>query len=115
MSTSPSDHPDRYQLFEAARRRVGWTIDQLWISYLALGGTLVLFDLDGYLAGLMPLPAGQQEVLACALNERSADLGHSDRIPHRTVHALSGPMAAALEDLLGLLHLTDEPEAPDRS
>jgi hypothetical protein len=75
----------RHQLFEAARRSADWTIEQLWIDYLAVGGTLLVFDLDAYLAGLMPLPPGQQDVLACALNERLTDLHHPTRLAYLTV------------------------------
>jgi hypothetical protein len=82
--TSPAGEPDRYQLFEAARRSAGWTVEQLWIHYLALGGSLVFFDLDAYLAGLTPLAPGQQDVLACTLNERLADLHHTTWVPYLT-------------------------------
>jgi hypothetical protein len=74
----------RHQLFAAARRSAGWTVEQLWLHYLALGGTLVVFDLEAYLAGLMPMPAPQQDVLACALNERLADLHQPARVPYLT-------------------------------
>lgn len=72
----------RHRLFEAARRDAGWSVDELWIAYLAYGGILVIFDLDAYLHGLMPMPAGQQEVLACVLNERLDDLDHPTHIPY---------------------------------
>jgi hypothetical protein len=75
----------RHQLFEAARCSADWTIEQLWIDYLAIGGTLLVFDIDAYLAGLMPLPPAQQDVLACALNERLTDLHHPTRLPYLTV------------------------------
>jgi hypothetical protein len=75
----------RHQMFEAARRSADWTVDELWVDYLALGGTLVVFDLDAYLAGLMPMPSGQQDVLACALNERLTDLSDKVRLPYLTV------------------------------
>jgi len=81
---SSADDPGRHQLFEAAQAEVDWTVEQLWIAYLALGGTLVYFDLDAYLAGLMPMPAPQQDVLACALNERLTDLQHPTRLPYLT-------------------------------
>ena len=74
----------RHQLFDAARRNAGWTLEQLWIHYIALGGSLVVFDLEAYLAGLMPMPAPQQDVLACALNERLADLHQPSRLPYLT-------------------------------
>ena len=89
----------RHQLFEAARRTAGWTVDQLWLHYLALGGTLTYFDLDAYLAGLTPLPAPQQDVLACALNERLADLHQPSRVPYVTA-LTSWPGEVGLAELL---------------
>jgi hypothetical protein len=85
LEESPPEMAARHRLFEAARRSADWTIEQLWVDYLALGGTLLVFDLDAYLAGLMPLPPGQQDVLACALNERLTDLHHPTRLPYLTV------------------------------
>jgi hypothetical protein len=87
----------RHQLFETARRSADWSIEQLWIDYVAIGGTLLVFDLDAYLAGLMPLPPGQQDVLACALNERLTDLHHPTRLPYLTV------LPDRCEDALDLL------------
>lgn len=72
----------RHEFFEVARCRAGWTLEELWISYVALGGTLPVLALDGYLCGLTPLPAGQQDVLACALNERLADLAQELQLPY---------------------------------
>jgi signal transduction protein with GAF and PtsI domain len=80
--TAVNGADSRSQLFEAAHRSADWTLEQLWLSYLALGGTLVVFDLETYLAGLAPIPADQQNVLACALNERLADLSHPGRVPY---------------------------------
>jgi hypothetical protein len=74
----------RHQLFEAARRDAGWTLEQLWLHYLALGGSLVVFDLDAYLSGMAAMPPAQQDVLACALNERLADLHQPTQVPYLT-------------------------------
>lgn len=82
MDGSPPPSRPRSQLFEEARRRAHWSVEQLWIHYLALGGTVVVFDLQAYLADLVPLPTGQQDVLSCALNERLADLGEDVRLPY---------------------------------
>jgi hypothetical protein len=46
-------HP-RHQLFEAARKRAGWTVQQLWVGYLAVGGSRDAFDIEAYLYGLGP-------------------------------------------------------------
>ena len=103
MDGSPPTSRPRSQVFEEARRRAQWSVEQLWIHYLALGGTVVVFDLQAYLADLVPLPSGQQDVLACALNERLADLGEEARVPY--LHpAPSGPAhadaLAVLDELL---------------
>jgi hypothetical protein len=94
----------RHQLFEAALRQACWTIEQLWIHYLALGGSLVVFDLEAYVAGLAPIPPQQQDVLACALNERLADLHLTTRVPYLTALAEHWPAEAALKMLLQTLH-----------
>jgi hypothetical protein len=49
-----------------------------------LGGTFSVFDLDAHLAGLMPMSPGQQDVLACSLNERLTDLSEKVRVPYLT-------------------------------
>jgi hypothetical protein len=90
----------RHQLFEAALRQASWTVEQLWIHYLALGGSLVVFDLEAYLAGLMPIPPEQQDVLACALNERLDDLHQTTRVPYLTALNDSWPHEDALKLLL---------------
>jgi hypothetical protein len=97
--TSP-EISSRHQLFEAAQRQAGWTVEQLWIHYLALGGSLVVFDLEAYLAGLMPIPPEQQDVLACALNERLDDLRQATRVPYLTAPTDSWPGEDALKELL---------------
>jgi hypothetical protein len=100
-------------LFEVARRRAEWTVDQLWMHYLALGGTLVVFDLEAYLSGLVPLPAGQQDVLACALNERLRELYTAARVPYLTVQQDVPPQADAmnvLEAMRGAPSVEDTPE-----
>jgi hypothetical protein len=109
MTTSESCDQARssHEQFDAARRSAGWTIEQLWIHYLALGGTLVVFDLEAFLAGLVPMPGPQQDVLACALNERLADLGQPRRVPYLSVVA-SWPGERSLARLL------QQPPPPDR-
>ena len=103
---TPAADASRHQLFEDARHSASWTLEQLWLHYVALGGTLVVFDLDAYLAGLMPIPAPQQDVLACALNERLTDLHRTTRVPYLTA-LTSWPG----EDILALL--LQQPPDPD--
>lgn len=64
---------DRHRRMDAARIRAELTVQELWLRYLALGGTNDAFDLDGYLQGLMPLDAFQQDVLAQTVNEALQD------------------------------------------
>ena len=77
--------------------------EQLWIRYFALGGDADLIDVEAHLAGLMPLPAGQRDMLAHAVNERLDELVAAHRVPYiRTVRQgrpATGPLAA-LVDLL---------------
>jgi hypothetical protein len=101
----------RHRRMDTARDRAELTVQDLWLRYVALGGTGDAFDLDGYLQGLTPLDTFQQDVLAQALNEALEDLYRAHRIP------LSAP-APGLEDdaplesgVRSLLH--EQPPAPD--
>ncbi|WP_138758902.1 hypothetical protein [Modestobacter altitudinis] len=60
---------ERHQRMDAARIRAELSVQDLWLRYVALGGTGDAFDLDGYLQALVPLDVFQQDVLAQALNE----------------------------------------------
>ena len=104
MEEASPESASRHELFEAARRSVHWTLEQLWIDYVALGGTVVIFDLDAYLCGLMPMPPGQQDVLACALNERLKDLYEAALVPYLTVPPDTHRNEDATEDLWNQLH-----------
>jgi hypothetical protein len=66
---------------DAARVRADLTLHALWVRYAALTGTADVVDLDGFLQGLTVLEAGQQEVLAHALNEALEDEYRAYRIP----------------------------------
>jgi len=81
---------ERHQRMDAARVHAQLTVQDLWLRYLALGGTGDAFDLDGYLQGLVPLDTFQQDVLAQALNEALRDLHQSYLIPLSTPGAAEG-------------------------
>lgn len=72
---------DRHQLLEAARKRAELTVQELWLRFVALGGTGDAFDIDGYLQGLVPLDTFQQDVLTQAANEGLEDIYRSARVP----------------------------------
>ena len=69
---------------DATRVRAELTVQDLWLRYLALGGTGDAFDLDGYLQGLLPLETFQQDVLAQTLNEALQDCYRAHRISPTT-------------------------------
>jgi hypothetical protein len=99
------DADPRHQLFEAARKRAGWTVQQLWVGYLAVGGSRDAFDIDAYLYGLGPLSDDQQDILANAVNERLDDLYRAACVPYLATLALEpcqcqDPMTI-LDELLG--------------
>ena len=92
-------------MFEAARARAGWTVQQLWVGYLAVGGSRDAFDIEAYLYGLGPLNEDQQDILANAVNERLDDLYQAARVPYIATLALEpcegrDPLAI-LDELLG--------------
>ena len=58
-------------------------IEQLWLAYFALGGSAGRYEVEAYLAGLMPLSAHEHNVLAQAVNERLAELPPPPRAPYR--------------------------------
>lgn len=66
------DHRDAV---EAARRRAGLSVHELWLGCFELGGDVGPLELEAYLHGLMPLAAAQRDVLSQAVNERLAELG----------------------------------------
>jgi hypothetical protein len=44
---------------------------QLWLDYVALGGSATQQDIKDYSAGLTSLPAKERDILSQAVNERS--------------------------------------------
>ncbi|MEV6623378.1 hypothetical protein AB0M83_16685 [Amycolatopsis sp. NPDC051106] len=85
--------------------RADLTLQQLWMRYFALGGSVDLLEVDAYLNGAMPLPGVQRDMLAHAVNERLDELLGRDRVPYsrpvRQSHPVSGPLAALVELLEG--------------
>jgi hypothetical protein len=101
---------DRYRAVELARLRADLSVQQLWLRYLALGGSSDAFDVDGYLQGLVPLDAFQQDVLAQAVNEGLEELYHSLRVP-LSASAEDGRLDGALHDVIDQL-LSVRPSDP---
>jgi hypothetical protein len=108
----PSSRHPSPQVFVAAQRRGELTLQQLWLRYVALTGTCAMIEIDAFLHGLGTLPAGEQDKLAHALNERLDELYQASRVPY---------LAADLspdngEDPLAVLQqLLDRPPTPKQS
>ena len=58
-------------------------VEQLWLAYFALGGSAGRYEVEAYLAGLMPMSAHEHNVLAQAVNERLAEMPPPPRAPYR--------------------------------
>ncbi len=96
-----SDEPHRRM--DAARVRAELTVQDLWLRYVALGGTCDAFDVDGYLQGLMSLETFQGDVLAQALNEALEDSYRAYRVPLSALPPGTtgeGGLGQLIEDLL---------------
>ncbi|MFD2091814.1 hypothetical protein [Blastococcus deserti] len=102
---------ERYRRMDAARVRAQLSVQDLWLRYLALGGTGDAFDLDGYLQGLVPLDTFQQDVLAQALNEALTDLYRSYFVPLAAPAVVDGWDDDRLQRLMDKL-LDDSSQTP---
>ncbi|WP_104165728.1 hypothetical protein [Arthrobacter sp. SX1312] len=55
------------------------TVQELWLHYFSIGGNVRAFELDAYLNGVYPLPVGDRNLVALALNELIDDLPQRPR------------------------------------
>jgi hypothetical protein len=101
------DIDDRHRRYEAARLRGELTVQELWLRYLALGGTGDEFDIDGYLQGLLPWHRFQLTILAVALNERLDEILQAARIPTPI------PDGADYDDLRRVIRAWISQDSPD--
>jgi hypothetical protein len=103
---------NRHEQVESARVRAQLTVSELWLRYVALGGNGDLFDIDGYLAGLVPMTAFDQNVLAVAVNERLEEIYRAARVPLATPNGDPAPAGEQRDVVARLLdaprtHRTD--------
>jgi len=100
---APSPEEEQRTALERGWRNADLTLDQLWTRYFALGGNLDPVDVEAFLAGLVPLPAAERDMLAHAVNERLDELRWQRRVPYSHVIRqrlpASGPLAALVEVL----------------
>jgi hypothetical protein len=97
---APGADDDRRASLRTALEHADLTLEELWTRYFALGGMADLLDIEAHLSGLIPLPAGQQDVLALTVNERLDELAWQRRVPYsRTIRhrpPATGPLAAVV-------------------
>jgi len=91
---------DRHEQVEAARIRAELAVSELWLRYVALGGNGDLFDVDAYLAGLLPLSNFDQNALAVAVNERLEEIYRTARVPLDTPPGPAGELRDVIASLL---------------
>jgi hypothetical protein len=103
---------DGHRRMDAARTRAELSIQDLWLRYLALGGTNDAFDVDGFLQGLVPLEAFQRSVLAQALNEALMDSYDRYSIPLVPPAELTGAGEERLRDFIHELLQQPPPDRP---
>lgn len=80
------------QSVRLAAREADLTADELWLHYYSIGGNLTAFELDAYLHGMYPAPAGEQNMIAWALNELIDDLPQSADQPQRRKAECTGDL-----------------------
>ncbi|NYJ07982.1 PP2C family protein-serine/threonine phosphatase [Petropleomorpha daqingensis] len=94
---SAGEEQQRSVLVEAYRH-ADLTLEQLWSRYFALGGNLDLLDVEAFLAGLVPAPPHECDILAHTVNERLDELRWQRRVPYshpiRQRRPATGPLAA---------------------
>ncbi|WIX90779.1 PP2C family protein-serine/threonine phosphatase [Amycolatopsis sp. DG1A-15b] len=96
---------EQRRLIAACFARSDLTLEQLWMRYFALGGSLSLLELDAYLNALVTLPRVDRDMVAHAVNERLDEVTGPARAPysHSTQDAkpLHGPLKALVDLLEG--------------
>ena len=70
-----------FAVLEAGRRQAGMSFQDLWIAYLALGGSASPEVVRDYLGGSTMKP-GDYDLLAHAINERFLDKGQNHPVPY---------------------------------
>jgi hypothetical protein len=106
-----NDH--RHKAMDDARVGARLSVQDLWLRYLALGGSSDAFEIDGYLQGIVSLDSFQQDVLAQAVNEALEDVYRSLQVPLSATRD-GGVVHRALHSIIEQL-LTPEPHAADET
>jgi hypothetical protein len=106
-----NDH--RHKAMDDARVGARLSVQDLWLRYLALGGSSDAFEIDGYLQGMVSLDSFQQDVLAQAVNEALEDVYRSLQVPLSATNG-AGVVPRALHSVIEQM-LTAQPNAADET
>jgi hypothetical protein len=76
--------------FRVAFEEADLALEEVWLSYFAMGGMAGPFEIDAYIHGAMTLPALQRDILSHSLNETLDELGSpAARAPYSREEAAS--------------------------
>jgi hypothetical protein len=78
---STADENQHSATFDALQR-AGFTVGELWLYYLSMGGSIDEFEVNAYLHGLTHLPAIDRDMLSQSVNEMHDDICRSPRAPY---------------------------------
>ncbi|WP_324650761.1 PP2C family protein-serine/threonine phosphatase [Georgenia sp. H159] len=95
--------------------RSGLTHESVWMRYFALGGTAGPLETEAHIAGLVPLPAPESDVLAHAVNELLDEQTPRERVPYSRVvrePTPEGGLLGALVTALAGMHLAPPERLP---
>ena len=98
---------------KAVLRRGSVTEEQLWLRYFAIGGSVGTLEAEGYLQGLLDLPALERDVLAQAANELLDEVAGRLRVPYSRQLRDPLPDRGPLPALVQLLRATPRALAGD--
>jgi hypothetical protein len=71
-----------FEDLERARRRLGLSVETLWLAYAGLGGSASLQRVGDFLQNGSGLTARQYDYLVQALNDRFVETGEDHPLPY---------------------------------
>jgi hypothetical protein len=69
-------------ILEQARKRLGLSMDDLWMAYFEIGGKADPVELEAFLLGTLRPDAYQYNVIAHALNEQFVEQDQNHPVPY---------------------------------
>ncbi|MHA7280278.1 GAF domain-containing protein [Arthrobacter sp. MDT2-2] len=73
--------PTHVQRMREALSIAHLSVEDVWVSYYGMGGSVSRFEIEAYLAGLLILPANECDLLAEATNDLLSHADTSVRVP----------------------------------